>query len=250
MVIQDFPSLLTRLSGPGKCVSWRCPFVQVIRSWKVQPLDVGATFSKFWFFLWSRLTRQRDKLAGSAVAQLWLEKTSLLIYFSSLLIWNFKVLCQWLMDQVPLGNKTPRPGYARQIWCPACRGLLQYPLSLTSGHVLTECMVVEGTCIGISWACGCLSLQIVQVQESVKVSEHSLTSVPRLEGARRLLITSMSTGWIPRGRNCLSRFTCREEQASRDSPTCGWTRGERRRRIKFLMWNRKCLLAFGQYLQL
>jgi len=49
------------------------------------------------------------------------------------------------MDQVPLGNKTPRPGYARQIWCPACRGLLQYPLSLTSGHVLTECMVVEGT---------------------------------------------------------------------------------------------------------
>ena len=55
-------------------------------------------------------------------------------------------MCQWLMDQVPLGNKTPRPGYARQIWCPACCGLLQYPLALNSGHVLVESMVVEGIC--------------------------------------------------------------------------------------------------------
>ena len=58
-----------------------------------------------------------------------------------------KVLSQWLMDQVPLGNKAPRPGYASQIWCPACRGLLENPMALTSGHVLLECMVVEGTCI-------------------------------------------------------------------------------------------------------
>ena len=203
----------------------------------------------FGIFPLSRLTWHRDELLGVGCIDYDFGHFLLKFTFLSLLISNFKVLCQWLMDQVPLGNKTPRPGYARQIWCPACRGLLQYPLSLTSGHVLTECMVVEGTCIGISWACGCLSLQFVQVQESVKVSEHSLTSVPRLEGARRLLTTSMSTGWIPRGRNCLSRFTCREEQACRDSPTCGWTRGERRRRIK-LMWNWKCLLAFGQYLQL
>lgn len=54
-----------------------------------------------------------------------------------------------MMDQAPLGNKAPRLGYARQIWCPACRGLLENPLALTSGHVLLECMVVEGTCIVI-----------------------------------------------------------------------------------------------------
>ena len=62
-----------------------------------------------------------------------------------LINFNLKVLCQWLMDQVPLGNKAPRPGYARQFWCPACRGLLDVPLALTSGHVLLECMAVEGT---------------------------------------------------------------------------------------------------------
>ena len=50
------------------------------------------------------------------------------------------------MDQVPLGNKMPRPGYARQFWCPACKGLLENPLALSTGHVLLECMAVEGTC--------------------------------------------------------------------------------------------------------
>ena len=49
------------------------------------------------------------------------------------------------MDQVPLGNKMPRPGYARQFWCPACKGLLENPLALSTGHVLLECMAVEGT---------------------------------------------------------------------------------------------------------
>ena len=61
----------------------------------------------------------------------------------------------WIMDQVPIGNKTTRPGYDRQIWCPACRGLLETPLALTSGHVLLECMVVEGTCCYISQAHQC-----------------------------------------------------------------------------------------------
>ena len=70
------------------------------------------------------------------------------IYFAFLLILNLKVLCQWLMDQAPIGNKAPRPGFARQIWCPACRGLLDEPLALTSGHVLLDCMVVEGIFIG------------------------------------------------------------------------------------------------------
>ena len=66
--------------------------------------------------------------------------------FSFDLNYFFKVLNQWIMDQVPIGNKAPRPGHARQFWCPACRGLLENPLALTSGHVLLECMAVEGTC--------------------------------------------------------------------------------------------------------
>ena len=52
-----------------------------------------------------------------------------------------------MMDQPPLGNKAPRLGYARQIWCPGCRGLLENPLALMSGHVLLECIVIEGTCV-------------------------------------------------------------------------------------------------------
>ena len=36
------------------------------------------------------------------------------------------------MDQVPIGNKAPRPGHARQFWCPACRGLLANPLALVT----------------------------------------------------------------------------------------------------------------------
>ena len=58
---------------------------------------------------------------------------------------SLKVLNQWIMDQVPLGNKVPRPGFARQLWCPACRGFVETPIALTSGHVLLECMAVEGT---------------------------------------------------------------------------------------------------------
>ena len=51
----------------------------------------------------------------------------------------------WIMDQVPLGHKSPRQGMARLIHCPACRGLLTSPLALSSSHVLFECMAVEGT---------------------------------------------------------------------------------------------------------
>ena len=63
----------------------------------------------------------------------------------SILISFFKVLNLWIMDQVPIGNKAPRPGYARKFWCPACCGILENPLALTSGHVLLECVAVEGT---------------------------------------------------------------------------------------------------------
>lgn len=56
-----------------------------------------------------------------------------------------QVITQWIMDQVPLGHKRPRLGMARLIHCPACRGLVEFPIALTSGHVFHECMAVEGT---------------------------------------------------------------------------------------------------------
>ena len=56
----------------------------------------------------------------------------------------FKVITQWIMDQVPLGNKRPRLGMARLVHCPACRGILETPVALSSGHVLLNCIAVEG----------------------------------------------------------------------------------------------------------
>ena len=102
-------------------------------------------------FLISRLSGDR----GSCLGVDCLNFTFGHILFFPLFVLNSypKVLCQWLMDQAPIGNKAPRPGYARQIWCPACRGLVANPLPLTSGHVLTECMVVEGASIGNSGFC-------------------------------------------------------------------------------------------------
>ena len=97
-----------------------------------------------------------------------------------------QVLCQWLMDQVPLGNKAPRPGYARQVWCPACRGLLDVPLALTSGHVLLECMAVEGTENLMMFN---FILEIIQVLVCVKESGHSWKSVCWKGGVRRPLTT-------------------------------------------------------------
>ena len=55
-----------------------------------------------------------------------------------------QVITQWIMDQVPLGNKRPRLGMARLVHCPACRGILETPLLLSSGHVLLNCIAVEG----------------------------------------------------------------------------------------------------------
>ena len=62
---------------------------------------------------------------------------------------SLKVIALWIMDQVPLGHKSPRRGMARLIHCPACRGLLTSPLPLSSSHVLLECMAVEGTQPGV-----------------------------------------------------------------------------------------------------
>ena len=54
------------------------------------------------------------------------------------LITSLKVIALWIMDQVPLGHKSPRQGMARLIHCLACRGLLISPLTLSSSHVLLE----------------------------------------------------------------------------------------------------------------
>ena len=56
----------------------------------------------------------------------------------------YQVITQWIMDQVPLGNKRPRLGMARLVHCPACRGIMETPVALSSGHVLLNCIAVEG----------------------------------------------------------------------------------------------------------
>ena len=108
------------------------------------------------------------------------------------LIKFFKVLNLWIMDQVPIGNKTPRPGYARQIWCPACRGLLETPLALTSGHVLLDCMVVEGTCQSKFSPCTSTALLLVQVHACVKGSDLSWMSARQQGEVKNLPTLCMS----------------------------------------------------------
>ena len=56
----------------------------------------------------------------------------------------FKVITQWMLDQVPLGHKRPRLGMARLVHCPACSGILETPLALSTRHVLLDCIAVEG----------------------------------------------------------------------------------------------------------
>ena len=45
-----------------------------------------------------------------------------------------QVLSSWMMDQPPLGHKSPKPGYARLVYCPACRDFNSIPVLLTSRH--------------------------------------------------------------------------------------------------------------------
>ena len=56
----------------------------------------------------------------------------------------FKVITQWMLDQVPLGHKRPRLGMARLVHCPACSGILETPLTLSTKHVHLDCIAVEG----------------------------------------------------------------------------------------------------------
>ena len=54
-----------------------------------------------------------------------------------------QVLSSWMMDQPPLGHKSPKPGYARLVYCPACRDFNSIPVLLTSRHVLENCVAVS-----------------------------------------------------------------------------------------------------------
>ena len=45
-----------------------------------------------------------------------------------------------MMDQPPLGHKSPKPGYARLTFCPACIGCLTGPARLTSRHEFYLCL--------------------------------------------------------------------------------------------------------------
>ena len=49
----------------------------------------------------------------------------------------------YTVDHGP-GPTGPQETMARLIHCPACRGLVEFPIALTSGHVFHECMAVEG----------------------------------------------------------------------------------------------------------
>ena len=47
------------------------------------------------------------------------------------------------MDQPDLGHKKPRQDGVRHATCPACAGMVETPVTLTSRHVLMDCMAVE-----------------------------------------------------------------------------------------------------------
>ena len=137
---------------------------------------------------------------------------------------TFKVLSLWIMDQVPLGHKTPRPGHARLVHCPACRGLQETPAVLTTGHVLLECMAVEG-----GWKPLLKFEALIQGPEWEKGYAPSLTTATPLAGAVHLLTTCLSMEWMLLATNCRTWCISREVEASPGWPTCGSVPGARRR---------------------
>ena len=158
------------------------------------------------------------------------------------LIKFFKVLNLWIMDQVPIGNKTPRPGYARQIWCPACRGLLETPLALTSGHVLLDCMVVEGTCQSKFSPCTSTALLLVQVHACVKGSDLSWMSARQQGEVKNLPTLCMSMVLIQWSPGSLWKNTCWGVPAFQGSRTCGSTPGGKIvTEAEVLLWNVICI---------
>ena len=160
----------------------------------------------------------------------------------TILKWNAvfitQVLVEWLMDQVPLGNKTPRPGLPRLVHCPACRGLLPYPQALDSGHVLLECFAIEGTNPELV----SVFLKTIQVQEFEKESEPSLRTAEDWARAKRQPTPSLSRDWIQVEPRCQFETTWREEPHFLRWPTCGFILGARKRMsefdvIPFFVWH-------------
>ena len=151
----------------------------------------------------------------------------------TILKWNAvfitQVLVEWLMDQVPLGNKTPRPGLPRLVHCPACRGLLPYPQALDSGHVLLECFAIEGTNPELV----SVFLKTIQVQEFEKESEPSLRTAEDWARAKRQPTPSLSRDWIQVEPRCQFETTWREEPHFLRWPTCGFILGARKRMSEF-----------------
>ena len=76
-----------------------------------------------------------------------------------------------------------------------CRGIIENPLPLTSGHILPECVAVKGTCIEFSDPLApFFFLDCTQVHKCVKASDPSLTSLHLQEGVKELLNLSLSMG--------------------------------------------------------
>ena len=163
-----------------------------------------------------RLQSEHDELLINHFSK-WLFKRNALIMT--------QVLVEWLMDQVPLGNKTPRPGLPRLVHCPACRGLLPYPQALDSGHVLLECFAIEGTKPELA----SVFLKTIQVQEFVKESEPSLRTAEDWERARRQPTPSLSRDWIQVEPRCQSETTWREELHFLLWPACGFIPGVKKK---------------------
>ena len=61
-----------------------------------------------------------------------------------------QVISQWLMDQPPLGHKSPRPGTGRLAFCPACPAFFPTPSPMSSRHINVHSFSIN---YGILQAC-------------------------------------------------------------------------------------------------
>ena len=75
---------------------------------------------------------------------------------------------------------------AKLVHCPAYRGILETPLALSSGHVLLNCIAVEGMSYALP-----ISLNVDWEQGSGKGSETSQLIAATQEEAQRQPTTSM-----------------------------------------------------------
>ena len=140
---------------------------------------------------------------------------------------SFKVIAEWLMDQVPLGDKAPRRGLARLIHCPACRGMVLTPVTLNSSHVLLDCMAVEGA--GEKNVVYRVTNFLNQELGWGRGSATSWTCAPKQAGAENRPTFCTWTEWTTAATRSTLKSTCRGVPASKGSPKCGSTLGGRRR---------------------